>query len=280
MKVFYKNESLQERLTKIKRGASIGFIPTMGALHKGHLSLIKKARTENKIIVVSIFVNPTQFDKKEDLINYPKTLENDLALLKTVNCDIVFVPSVDEIYHGFTIASHFDFDGLEFQMEGKHRKGHFDGVGTIVKRLFEIVKPHKAYFGEKDFQQLQIIKKLVEKHKISIQIIGCEIFRENDGLAMSSRNVRLTKLQRREAPFIHKTLKEAKEKFKVNSISEVVKWVEKEFEKNAVLNLEYFEIANIKNLKSAKRKNKNSTYRGFIAVFAGNIRLIDNIALN
>lgn len=280
MKIFYKNKSLQENLTKTKSGASIGFVPTMGALHRGHLSLIKKASAENKIIVVSIFVNPTQFDKKEDLINYPKTLENDLALLKTVNCDIVFVPSVDEIYNGNTIASHFDFEGLEFQMEGKHRKGHFDGVGTIVKRLFEIVKPHKAYFGEKDFQQLQIIKKLVEKHNIPVQIIGCEIFRETDGLAMSSRNVRLTELQRKEAPFIHKTLKEAKEKFKVNSISVVVKWVENEFEKNSALNLEYFEIANIKNLKSSKRKSKNSTYRGFIAAFAGNIRLIDNIALN
>jgi pantoate--beta-alanine ligase len=225
-------------------------------------------------------VNPTQFDKKEDLSNYPRTLEKDLALLKTVNCEVVFVPSVDEIYNGQTIASHFNFDGLEFQMEGKHRKGHFDGVGTIVKRLFEIVKPHKAYFGEKDFQQLQIIKKLVEKHAIPIEVIGCEIFRESDGLAMSSRNVRLTELQRKEAPFIHKTLKKAKVKFKEFSIFEVIKWVENEFEKNAVLDLEYFEIANIKTLKSAKIKNKKSVNRGFIAVFAGNIRLIDNIALN
>jgi len=280
MKVFYKNKSLQENLIKINRSTSIGFVPTMGALHKGHLSLIKKAKAENKIIVVSIFVNPTQFDKKEDLSNYPRTLEKDLALLKTVNCEVVFVPSVDEIYNGHTIASHFNFDGLEFQMEGKHRKGHFDGVGTIVKRLFEIVKPHKAYFGEKDFQQLQIIKKLVEQHTIPIQVIGCEIFRENDGLAMSSRNVRLTELQRKEASFIYKILKKAKVKFKEISISEVVKWVENEFEKNDVLDLEYFEIANIKNLKSAKRKRKNSTYRGFIAAFAGNIRLIDNIALN
>jgi len=280
MKVFYKNKSLQENLIKINRSTSIGFVPTMGALHKGHLSLIKKAKAENKIIVVSIFVNPTQFDKKEDLSNYPRTLEKDLTLLKTVNCEVVFVPSVDEIYNGRTIASHFNFDGLEFQMEGKHRKGHFDGVGTIVKRLFEIVKPHKAYFGEKDFQQLQIIKKLVEQHTIPIQVIGYEIFRENDGLAMSSRNVRLTELQRKEASFIYKILKKAKVKFKEISISEVVKWVENEFEKNDVLDLEYFEIANIKNLKSAKRKRKNSTYRGFIAAFAGNIRLIDNIALN
>ena len=280
MEVFYKNQSLQQHLAKIKLNDSIGFIPTMGALHKGHLSLINKAKSENNIIVVSIFVNPTQFDKKEDLINYPRTLENDLALLKTVHCDIVFVPSANEIYNGSVKAAHFDFDGLEFEMEGRHRKGHFDGVGTIVKRLFEIVKPHKAYFGEKDFQQLQIIKKLVDKHAIATQIIGCEIFRESDGLAMSSRNTRLTKLQRKEAPFIHKTLLKAKQKLKENTIVEVIEWVENEFKKNAVLELEYFEIASTKTLKSAKRKSKKSKYRGFIAAFAGNIRLIDNIALN
>jgi len=280
MKVFYKNKSLQENLTKIKTEASIGFVPTMGALHAGHLSLIKKAKAENTIIVVSIFVNPTQFDKKEDLSNYPRTIEKDFALLKSVNCDIVFIPSVKEIYNNNIKTLSFSFDGLEFEMEGKHRKGHFDGVGTVVKRLFEIVKPHKAYFGEKDFQQLQIIKKLTKKYAIPVQIIGCEIFREDDGLAMSSRNVRLTELQRREAPFIHKTLKAARLKFKENSIKEIIKWVENEFEKNAVLNLEYFEIANVKNLKSAKRKSKKSAYRGFIAVFAGNVRLIDNIALN
>jgi len=280
MKVSYKNKSLQDNLTKLKSDTSIGFVPTMGALHEGHLSLIKRAKAENKIIVVSIFVNPTQFDKKEDLSNYPRTIEKDLALLKTVDCDIVFIPSAKEIYKNNISASHFNFDGLEFEMEGKHRKGHFDGVGTIVKRLFEIVKPDKAYFGEKDFQQLQIIKKLVEKHAISTQIVGCEIYRERDGLAMSSRNTRLTDIQRKEAPFIHKTLKSAKEKFKEKSISEVIKWVENEFEENSVLNLEYFEIANIETLKSAKRKSKKSTYRGFIAVFADNIRLIDNIALN
>ena len=280
MKVFYKNKSLQENLSKIKMDASIGFVPTMGALHEGHLSLIKKAKSENKFIVVSIFVNPTQFDKKEDLVKYPRTLEKDLALLKTVDCDIVFVPSVSEIYNNHIKAETFEFDGLEFEMEGKHRKGHFDGVGTIVKRLLEIVKPEKAYFGEKDFQQLQIIKKLVKKYTIPIEVIGCEIFREKDGLAMSSRNVRLTELQRKEAPFIHKTLKAATKKFKEKSISEVVTWVKNEFQKNDLLTLEYFEIANIETLKSAKRKSKKSTYRGFIAVFAGKVRLIDNIALN
>jgi pantoate--beta-alanine ligase len=278
MRVYYKNKSLTDELEKINN--SIGFIPTMGALHLGHLSLINKAKTENDIVVVSIFVNPTQFDKKQDLAKYPRTLEKDLAMLESVNCDIVFVPSIEEMYQDYITASNFDFDGLEFEMEGKHRKGHFDGVGTIVKRLFEIVKPTKAYFGEKDFQQLQIIKKLVSKNHIPVKIIGCEIYRENDGLAMSSRNIRLNKTQRKEAPFIYKTISLAKEKFKTHSISEVVEWVKNEFEKNSTFVLEYFEIANIKTLKSAKRKTKKTTYRAFIAVFAGEIRLIDNIALN
>ncbi len=280
MQVFYKNKSLQNNLAKLKTGASLGFIPTMGALHKGHISLINRAKLENDFIVVSIFVNPTQFDKKQDLLKYPRTLKKDLALLESVDCDFVFVPTVQEIYNDNIAVSQFDFDGLEFEMEGKHRSGHFNGVGTIVKKLFEIVEPTKAYFGEKDFQQLQIIKKLVQTNKIPVQIIGCEIYRENDGLAMSSRNTRLTKAQRNEATFLYKTLNKAKEKFITNSINEVIKWVENEFEKNSILELEYFEIANIKTLKSAKRKSDKSNYRAFIAAFAGDIRLIDNIALN
>ena len=278
MQVFYKINSLKTYLEKINN--SIGFIPTMGALHQGHLSLIKRAKIENEITVVSIFVNPTQFDKKKDLSKYPRTVKKDLELLESIECDIAFIPSVEEIYDQKIEASLFDFDGLEFRMEGKHRKGHFDGVGTIVKRLFNIVKPTNAYFGEKDFQQLLIIKKLIHKYMIPVNIIGCEIFREKDGLAMSSRNTRLTKVQRSEAPFIYKTLIKAQQKFKTHSISELTRWVENEFKNNAILTLEYFEIANIKTLKSAKRKSKKSEYRGFIAVFAGDVRLIDNIALN
>ena len=280
MQVFYKNKSLQNTLAKLKTGASIGFIPTMGALHKGHLSLINRAKEENDNVVVSIFVNPTQFDKKQDLLKYPRNLEKDLALLKSVDCDFVFIPSVSEMYDGNITASQFDFDGLEFEMEGKHRKGHFDGVGTIIEKLFNIVRPSKAYFGEKDFQQLQIIKKLVHKNNFPVEIVGCEIYRENDGLAMSSRNTRLTKTQRNEAAFIYKILKKVKEKFTTNSTAELIKWVENEFEKNSILELEYFEIANTKTLKSAKRKVKKSSYRAFIAAFAGDVRLIDNIALN
>ena len=271
--------TVQQKLSSFKKGTTIGFVPTMGALHKGHLSLIEQARKENDIVVVSIFVNPTQFDKQEDLINYPKTIDQDLSLLKSVFCDIVFAPSSQEIYADNVKSQSFNFDGLEHQMEGKFRTGHFDGVGTIVKRLFEIVKPNKAYFGEKDFQQLQIIKKMVEKHQIPVKIIACDIYREDDGLAMSSRNARLTLEHRKAAPFIYKTLKKAKIKFGTENALNIVKWVENEFKNQPLLELEYFEIANEETLKTIEAKSLNQKYRAFIAVFAGKIRLIDNISL-
>ncbi|WP_298262874.1 pantoate--beta-alanine ligase [uncultured Lutibacter sp.] len=279
MLVFAKIKSVQQKLSSFKKGTTIGFVPTMGALHKGHLSLIEQARKENDIVVVSIFVNPTQFDKQEDLINYPKTIDQDLLLLKSVFCDIVFAPSSQEIYADNVKSQSFNFDGLEHQMEGKFRTGHFDGVGTIVKRLFEIVRPNKAYFGEKDFQQLQIIKKMVEKHQIPVKIIACDIYREDDGLAMSSRNARLTLEHRKAAPFIYKTLKKAKIKFGTENALNIVKWVENEFKNQPLLELEYFEIANEETLKTIETKSLNQKYRAFIAVFAGKIRLIDNISL-
>ncbi len=279
MLVFAKNKSIKHKIDSLKKGTSIGFVPTMGALHKGHLSLVQRAKQENDIVVVSIFVNPTQFDKKEDLINYPKTIDQDLKLLKLMNCDIVFTPSAEEIYQNKIKSQLFEFDGLENQMEGKHRTGHFNGVGTIVKRLFEIVTPKNAYFGEKDFQQLQIIRKLVEKFQMPIKIIGCEIFREDDGLAMSSRNTRLTNKHRNAAPFIYKILKQAKIQFGTKNALNVVQWVENEFKNNPLLELEYFEIANEGTLHSIKNKKPKQKYRAFIAVFAGKIRLIDNISL-
>lgn len=279
MLVFAKIKSIQQKIKSLKKGTSIGFVPTMGALHKGHLSLIEQAKKENDIVVVSIFVNPTQFDKKEDLINYPKTIDSDLSLLKSVYCDIVFTPTAEEIYSNNIQSQLFDFDGLEHQMEGKFRDGHFDGVGTIVKRLFEIVKPHKSYFGEKDFQQLQIIRKMTEKHKIPVKIIGCEIYREKDGLAMSSRNSRLTKEHREAAPFIYKTLKKAKKEFGTKNALEVVSWVENEFKNHPLLDLEYFEIADEDTLQPIQSKDNKRKYRAFIAVFADKIRLIDNISL-
>lgn len=279
MLVFAKIKSIQQKIRSLKKGTSIGFVPTMGALHKGHLSLIKQAKKENDIVVVSIFVNPTQFDKQEDLVNYPKTIDNDLSLLKSVYCDIVFTPSSEEIYSNNIISQLFNFDGLEHQMEGKFRDGHFNGVGTIVKRLFEIVTPTKSYFGEKDFQQLQIIRKMVEKHQIPTKIIGCEIYREDDGLAMSSRNNRLTKEHREVAPFIYKTLKKVKKEFGIKNALEVITWVENEFKNQPLLELEYFEIADEETLQPIKNKDPKQKYRAFIAVFADKIRLIDNISL-
>lgn len=260
----------------------IGFVPTMGALHKGHLALVERALSDNDKVFVSVFVNPTQFNNLEDLEKYPKTLDEDVALLKSVNTNniIVYAPSVDDVYDGNTVSQKFDFDGLEFEMEGKFRPGHFDGVGTVVKRLFEIVRPDNAYFGEKDFQQLQIIKKLVSKHKLHVNIIGCDIFREDNGLAMSSRNTRLTDEQKAVAPFIYKTLKTAKTYFGTKSASKVIEWVTQQFKNNNILNLEYFTIADVDSLKEVKRKSKNKKYRAFIAVYAGEVRLIDNIALN
>ena len=194
MQIFYTKEQIEGVINALKnKNYTIGLVPTMGALHAGHLSLIKQGLNENDKVVVSIFVNPTQFNNQEDLEKYPRTLKRDIALLKTVSEDkiIIFSPSIKEIYGNKVSSASFNFDGLEFEMEGKFREGHFDGVGTIVKRFFEIVKPHNAYFGEKDFQQLQIIQKLVKKHNLGVNVIGCEIYRETSGIAMSSRNERL-----------------------------------------------------------------------------------------
>jgi pantoate--beta-alanine ligase len=280
MKIFNTKQEIKSYLTTQKEEhKTIGFVPTMGALHQGHLSLVKKAKKKNDIVVVSIFVNPTQFDKKEDLTNYPKTIENDTQLLESISCDVLFFPSVEEIYDHHILSEKFDFDGLEHQMEGEFRPGHFDGVGTIVKTLFKIVAPNKAYFGQKDFQQLQIIKKMVRKNRLNVKIKGCPIFRENDGLAMSSRNTRLSKEQRAAAPFIYKVLKKVRKKFGPENIIELNEWVENQFKMHPFFKLEYFTIADEKSLETIKNRESNKKYRAFIAVFAGKIRLIDNIRL-
>lgn len=282
MTIFTNKSKIQDHISKKKaKGTTFGFVPTMGALHNGHMSLVKRALQENDVCVVSIFVNPTQFDNTEDLKKYPRTLESDVALLETVSKNIiVYAPSVEDIYEGNTKAEHFSFDGLEFEMEGKFREGHFNGVGTIVKRLFEIVTPDNAYFGEKDFQQLAIIKKLAQKYKLPVTVKGCEIYREDSGLAYSSRNTRLKPDYKKAAPFIFKTLTTAKEKFGTKSAKQVTEWVEKQFAKNKFLELEYFIIAEVTTLKTVKRKSKSKTYRAFVAAYADDIRLIDNIALN
>jgi pantoate--beta-alanine ligase len=280
MRIFNNKKDLKDCLLEYKRGKkTVGFIPTMGALHTGHLSLIEEAKKNNHIVVASIFVNPTQFNNVEDLKKYPKTIENDIKLLTSVACDILFSPSIAEIYSENIVSEKFNFDGLEHQMEGKFREGHFNGVGTIVKTLFKIIEPNKAYFGQKDFQQLQIIKKMVKKNSLNVAIKGCPIFRDDDGLAMSSRNSRLSVENREVAPFIYRILIEIKKKFETKSIDKINEWVEKEFKKQPLLKLEYFTIADEETLKTAENKKNNRKYRAFIAVFAGEIRLIDNIRL-
>jgi len=282
MHIFNKQIELVAHLLKVsKPETTIGFVPTMGALHEGHLSLLQESVRDNSISIISIFVNPTQFNNPQDLEKYPRTLEKDIEKVQTVSKEIiVFAPSTDDIYEGKTLSQHFDFDGLENQMEGKFRPGHFDGVGTIVKRLFEIIKPTNAYFGEKDFQQLQIIKKMVSKQRIPVNIIGCPIFREKNGLAMSSRNELLSQKERTEAAVIYKTILEAKTIFATKSSKQVTEWVTKTFQKNATFQLEYFQIADEATLLPCNKKSKHKKYRAFIAVFVNKIRLIDTISLN
>jgi pantoate--beta-alanine ligase len=282
MLIFETQLALIEHLKEnTDSNSTLGFVPTMGALHQGHLSLVELSLANNDLTVVSIFVNPTQFNNPEDLEKYPRNLESDIAKLQTVSADvIIYAPTVDDIYEGNTISKSFYFDGLENQMEGKFRPGHFEGVGTIVKRLFEIVNPTNAYFGEKDFQQLQIIKKLVEKENFSINIVECPIFREENGLAMSSRNERLSPNDRNAAAIIYKTLLEVKHKFLSESLSEIAIWVNQVFENQSDFKLDYFEIADETTLQTCETKNQNQKCRAFIAVFVNNIRLIDTISLN
>ncbi len=282
MQIFREKEPLIKAIQKIKsEGKSVGLVPTMGALHEGHLSLVSNALKDSDQVVVSIFVNPTQFNNTEDLEKYPRNLEKDLELLKTLGSDIwVFTPTANELYGEKVFSESFDFEGLESVMEGKFRTGHFDGVGTVVKRLFEITTPDKAFFGEKDFQQLQIVRKLTEKTGLPVEIVGCPILREDSGLARSSRNERLSSENRKKAAFIYETLQEVEQLFGTESAEYISNWVKSKFKDHPYLELEYFEIADSKTLKKITKKEKGNNYRAFIAVYADEIRLIDNIALN
>ncbi|WP_027065789.1 pantoate--beta-alanine ligase [Maribacter sp. Hel_I_7] len=281
MLVIETKNKLKEVLSKLDDNLSLGLVPTMGALHKGHASLIQKAVNENDRVVVSIFVNPTQFNNKEDLDKYPKTLESDIKLISSISKDIiVFTPAVSEIYTDSVVPKIYDFEGLDKVMEGEFRDDHFNGVGTIVEELLTIIKPTKAYFGEKDFQQLRIIQKLTEIQHIPVEIIGCEIIREDHGLAMSSRNERLSKKIRQKAAFIYKTLQTAKNKFGMENALNVKDWVINEFQKNDEFELEYFDITDVETLTPINNKINNVKYRAFIAVYVEDVRLIDNIALN
>lgn len=281
MLLIQTRKELIAQLSTLKENHSLGLVPTMGALHIGHAALVNRAVAENDAVVVSIFVNPTQFNNAVDLEKYPKTLSADIEILRKISDRImVFAPSIKEMYSEEVKSVNYDFGGLEEVMEGAFRAGHFDGVGTIVESLLTLVKPDKAYFGEKDFQQLQIIRKLGEIRKLPVKIIGCPIVREPNGLAFSSRNERLSKNIRKEASFIHKTLKSAKKKFGTKSAKIIKDWVTEQFGQHPDFELEYFEITQTKTLKPIVRKRKNKKYRAFIAVYAEGVRLIDNIALN
>jgi pantoate--beta-alanine ligase len=259
---------------------SLGFVPTMGALHKGHISLIKQSIKDNKHTICSIFVNPTQFNDKSDLDRYPRTLEKDLDLLKEAGCELVFVPSVLEIYPDANEPSpQFNFENLDKVMEGKFRPGHFQGVAMVVKRLFEIVRPTRAYFGKKDFQQLAIIKRLKELLDLPVEVIGCETLRESDGLAMSSRNQLLSDKERVSAGKISQALRSAREMAGKTAIPELEEWVMNELKKDPVLDPEYFSVVVADTLEAATSWNDRKPLVGCVAVKAGKIRLIDNMVL-
>ncbi|MDY0101985.1 MAG: pantoate--beta-alanine ligase [Lentimicrobium sp.] len=264
-------------LSQREQGLTIGFVPTMGALHPGHISLVEKAVNENDVVICSIFVNPIQFNNPEDLKKYPRTLEKDLKMLQEAGCTAVFVPSVEEMYPE-EVQKTYDFGELANVMEGAFRPGHFNGVAIVVNKLFDITLPHRAYFGEKDFQQLQIIKALVRIENLTVEIVPCPISREADGLARSSRNERLTPEMREAAPFIFKTLKEAKSMATNSTASQITAMVEHNFSAHPLLKLEYFSIASGNDLQAVPGAISAGNM-GFIAVFAGAIRLIDNIQL-
>lgn len=283
MQIFDNQLALSACLeTYISAKITIGFVPTMGALHDGHLSLLTTALKNNKLVVISIFVNPTQFNNPEDLEKYPRTLVSDIEKINTISENIIlFTPTVTDIYKNHAESKHFDFDGLEFQMEGKFRPGHFNGVATIVEMLFDIVKPTNAYFGEKDYQQLKIIEKLAKKSGRKINVVAVPILRESNGLAMSSRNERLTHEERCNASIIYEVLNEVKKMFNdpKTPLKKINDWVFKQFTKKAGIKIEYFQISDESTLIPCQRKSKIKNHRAFIAVHINNVRLIDTISL-
>lgn len=279
MQVFEKISNLQDTIKVLKNdGKRIGFVPTMGALHQGHIELVKKSVRENDFTVVSIFVNPIQFNNKEDFKSYPRNLKDDLTKLISTGCNIVFTPYENEMYPE-KVSEVFNFGHLESVMEGSFRPGHFNGVAIVVKKLFEIVQPYNAYFGEKDYQQLLIIRELVKQYSIPVNIVSHPIVREEDGLAMSSRNLRLSVDERAIAPYIFKTLIRAKDNSYNMSLNELKNWVVNEIQTISKFKLEYFEILDADNLNYIDEWKDAEKIIGCIAVYLGSVRLIDNIFL-
>lgn len=278
MNVFTTRKSLNEALASLKEAKkSVGFVPTMGALHEGHLALVKRALSESDTVVVSIFVNPTQFNNMQDLDKYPRMLQADVDLLHTIGEVIVFAPTVDEVYPENDTYTPLDLEGIDNVMEGEFRPGHFQGVVHVVRNLFQIVQPDQAYFGLKDFQQVAVIRLLTKKYNFPIQIIACPTLRETNGLAMSSRNLRLTEKEREDALIIIQTLKYI-QSLKATKTPKEAKELAMEYFSNGKLRLEYLEIVNGANLKSLD--NEWDEYSVVcLAAFCGAVRLIDNLEL-
>lgn len=273
------SSELRSHLPSSGSDRKIGFVPTMGALHKGHISLVEQAVNENDVVVVSIFVNPTQFNDPKDLERYPRNLEADLRLLEKTGCDVVFAPDVHEIYPEPDNRK-FNFGTLETVMEGKYRPGHFNGVAQVVSKLFDIVRPDKAYFGLKDFQQLAIIRNMVNQLELPVEIVSCPIIREESGLAMSSRNELLTAEERKNAAVISQTLFEAKKLKDEKDVQTVARWIEENINKNSFLRVEYAEIVDATTLQPVKSWDDSGEIVCCVAVFCGKIRLIDNVVFN
>ena len=277
METITNSEELRRALGSRDR-SGIGFVPTMGALHAGHRSLVERARRECATVVVSVFVNPTQFNDKTDLKNYPRTPEADLRLLEEVGADYVFMPSVEEVYPEPDTRT-FDFGMIDKVMEGATRPGHFNGVAQVVSRLFDLVKPAKAYFGEKDFQQIAVIREMVRQLRIPVEIIPCPIVRGEDGLALSSRNTLLDTDHRTAAPYIYKVLKAAVEKSHQTTPDQLAAWVTAQVESKPLLKVIYFQVVDAATMQQVRTWEESPAIQGCIAVQAGDIRLIDNIKL-
>ena len=277
MKIVNSIQELKRYLAEERQhNKQIGFVPTMGALHNGHLSLVKRCVEENDVCVVSIFVNPTQFKDKNDLATYPRTLDKDSALLEPVGCDYVFAPTETEMYPEPDTRT-FDFGTVSAVMEGARRPGHFNGVAQIVSKLFYAVEPDNAYFGEKDFQQIAVIRAMVKQLNIPVKINACPILREDDGLALSSRNVRLTPEQRQKAPLIARTLKESTNFAAGKSVQETIDYVVNTINADPVMRVEYYEIVDGITMESIKDWSDTEYAVGCITVYCGEVRLIDNV---
>lgn len=274
MQVCHKIDELLSCVDTFKgEGKTIGLLPTMGALHEGHLSLAKRAKEENDVLICSVFVNPIQFNNKEDLEKYPRDLEADVALLDSIGCDVVFAPSAEEVY-AEEPTEKYSFGALEQVLEGPQRPGHFNGVATIVHKLFKWARPDRAYFGEKDYQQIAIVKDLVRQFSIPVQIVECPIYRDADGLATSSRNRRLSAKARKIAPKIHEILLKSATLAKDMSYSQIKSYVEGEFAMRKDFELEYFEVVDAKTLQPIRRPSENGAV-GCVAVWLDGVRLID-----